>query len=171
MLKRGYVTLWDVIISSFLPITPSDLKIRFTTLNFFALLIFFFYSANSKSICYVICLWTIEHPHLTAIGKTGVPHVPSVWLCYSAADTFLDDRTHAVRQRTCQECAFAWYAFWRRTFFRVIDPHSLAKEPKGGGKISFVKKWPLNGKISKFRCQRIHRHMDSHISAKLRGNR
>jgi len=41
---------------------------------------------------------------VAAIGKVGVPSVSDG---YSAADMFSDDRIDAIRQRTCQGCAFA----------------------------------------------------------------
>jgi len=53
-----------------------------------------------------------------AIGKMGVN---SVSRGYSAADTFLDDRIDAIRQRTCQGCAFPWWVFWTSYSFWVID--------------------------------------------------
>jgi len=45
---------------------------------------------------------------------------------YGPADTFSDDRADAIRQRTCQGCAFAWWAFFRQSYW----PQSSPKPPK-----------------------------------------
>jgi len=41
---------------------------------------------------------------VAAIGKVGMPLVSGG---YGAADTFSKDEVDAIRQRTCEECAFA----------------------------------------------------------------
>jgi len=42
------------------------------------------------------------------VAVIGKVEVSSVSGGYSAADTFSGDHADAIRQRTCQECAFAW---------------------------------------------------------------
>jgi len=77
--------------------------------------------------------------------RSGV-HCPSChvgWGCppchrdYSAADTFLDDRIDALRQRTCQGYAFPCWAFLVLYRFRVIDHKNWQKLTKLGPKICF----------------------------------
>jgi len=50
--------------------------------------------------------------HTAAIGKVGVPSVSSG---YGAVDMFSDNWIDAIRQQTCQGCAFA-----RGVFFGVV---------------------------------------------------
>jgi len=72
---------------------------------------------------------------------------------------FSDDRIDAIRQRTCQGCAFAWCAFFDVVSFWSYWPQS---SPKLSKDVFFgEKRRPFNGKMSKIRYKRIHRHTDS----------
>jgi len=122
-------------------------------------------SVNSKSTFLPV---SYELPVLTTIGETGVH---SLWLRCSAANTFLDDGSDAVRQRTCQGYAFARWAFFGVVLVLSYWPPNFSEGTEKFGKISFGEKRLLNGKCSKFRYERTHRHIDSRISAKFRGNR
>jgi len=54
------------------------------------------------------------------LSKVGVPSVSGG---YGAANTFSDDRIDAIRQRTCQGCAFPRSAFFRRcSVFKLLTP-------------------------------------------------
>ena len=118
---------------------------------------------------YVNCLIKVLSVPVATIGNMGAS---SVARGYSAADTFSDDRVDAVRQRTCQRCAFAGDRYSASYRFQIIDHKISPKLPKGTQKCDFfLEKLPFNGKISKFRCKRIHANTDSRIPAKFRGNR
>ena len=62
-------------------------------------------------------------------------------------------------------CLCLVIVFRRRTVFWP------PKFTQANEKSVFGEKWPLNGKFSKFRYERIHQHIDSRISARFRGNR
>ena len=81
---------------------------------------------------------------VAAIGKVGVPSLSS---SYSAVDTFSDDRIGAVRQRTCQGCAFAWLTFFGVVPFLSYCSQSSLKVPKN----QFLEKSdPLIEKLKNF---------------------
>jgi len=56
---------------------------------------------------------------VVGIDKMGVPLVSGG---FGAADTFSGDQTDAVRQRTCQGCAFACWAFFSIVAFSSYWP-------------------------------------------------
>jgi len=88
----------------------------------------------------------------------------SVWLRYSATDTFLDDGL-TLSDRGHIKDVLCLVNIFRRSTILSYWPATCTKKRKTGGKISFWKKGDhLTGKFSKFRYQRIHWHLNSHIS-------
>ena len=96
-------------------------------------------SFNWKSTFYLYLIRRVWACPLRRLAKMGVPSVSG---CYSASDTFLDDRIDAIRQRTCQGRAFAWWPvfFRRRTVYKLLTPEVRRK---GAQKIIFGEKRPL----------------------------
>jgi len=82
--------------------------------------------------------------YAAAIGKMGVT---SVFGGYSAADTFLEGRSDAVRQRTCQGCVFHGERFSACHTVSSYWPQKFTEATEMGPQNLFWGKRPLRKKF------------------------
>jgi len=89
-------------------------------------------------------------PAAATMAKTGVRSLSQVLQRSGRADTFLDDRIDAIRQRSCQGCAFPCERFSARTFSSYWL-QNLTEATKMGTKICFGEKLPINASKLRFK--------------------